>query len=236
MLDPRNSLIVALDVPTVDDARRLVRRLDHSCSFYKVGLELVMSGGIGFVEELRREGNKVFLDMKLLDISNTVERATANAAALGATFLTVHGHDLKTLRAAEAGRAGSALKLLAVTVLTNLTREDLRQQRVDSDPSELVLHRARMAQDAGFDGVVASGHEARSIREELGQNLIIVTPGIRLAGGVAGDQERTMTPERAIAAGANFLVVGRPIIEASDPKVAADEVTEQIRRAAESLF
>ena len=154
----RDRLIVALDVPDTDAALTVVRQLGEICGFYKVGLELVMNGGIELVHELKKMGKRVFVDLKLLDIGNTVERATANAAKLGANFLTVHGLDRKTVRAAVAGRSDTGLKLLAVTVLTNLTQDDLKEQGIDMAPSDLVLHRARIAHEAGFDGVVASGH------------------------------------------------------------------------------
>jgi orotidine-5'-phosphate decarboxylase len=169
--------------------------------------------------------------MKLLDIGNTVERAVANARELGVDFLTVHGHDLKTLRAAVAGRGPSQLKLLAVTVMTNLTEDDLKQQGSRFTPGELVLHRARLAHEAGFDGVIASGQEAAAIRAATGPEFLIVTPGIRLAGGTTDDQERVMTPEHAISAGANHIVVGRPITQADDPVQAALTFHNHIRQA-----
>src|ERR1700752_2177177 len=156
----RQRLIVALDPGTVEEARGLVRRLGDAVSFYKIGLELVMSGGLDFARALTGEGKQVFLDMKLLDIENTVERATRNAAATGATFLTVHGHDSKTLRAAVAGKAGTALRVLAVTVLTNLDAADLTEQGQSVAVEELVARRAKLAHAAGCDGMVAAGLEA----------------------------------------------------------------------------
>lgn len=227
-LPARDRLITALDVPTIDAARTLVRRLDETCGFYKIGLELVMSGGMEFVRELKESGKRVFVDLKLLDIGNTVEHATANAARLGATFLTVHGVDRKTVRAAVNGRRDTGLKLLAVTVLTSLTHDDLKEQGIDMTPSDLVLHRASMAHEAGFDGIVASGYEAPRLRKTFGQNFIIVTPGIRLAGDDANDQQRFMTPARAVAAGADYLVVGRPITQADDPKAVAERITQEM--------
>jgi orotidine-5'-phosphate decarboxylase len=231
----RERLIVALDLPTQDEARAMVRRLAPAVRFYKIGLELVLAGGLPLVSELRTQGAQVFLDMKLLDIGNTVERAVKAAAAAGATFLSVHGHDRKTLDAAVAGRAGTRLKLLAVTVLTNLDPADLAQQglapQLAAAPAELVLQRARLAREAGLDGVVASGQEAARIRAEVGPDFLIVTPGIRLAGGAAGDQERITTPEHAIAAGADYLVVGRPITAADDPKSAAETFVQAIATA-----
>ena len=213
-------LIVALDVPTVDAARGLVGRLGAGVTFYKIGLELVMAGGLALVRELTDTGKRVFLDMKLLDIETTVERATRNAAAAGATFLTVHAQDAKTLRAALAGRAGTDLKVLGVTVLTNLQAADLNQQGIAAEPADLVARRAELACDVGCDGVVVSGLEAARIRAIIGAKSTIVTPGIRLPGANAGDQARVSSPRQAIAAGADHLVVGRPITCADDPAAA----------------
>lgn len=228
---PEDRLIVALDMPTVEEARRLVGRLGETVSFYKVGLELLFAGGLDLARDLRHQGKRVFLDMKLLDIGNTVERAVANAAELDITFLTVHGHDLKTLRAAVSGRGSAKVKLLAVTVLTNLSADDLKQQGASLSPSELVLRRAEMAYAAGFDGVIASGQEAARIRAATGPNFLIVTPGIRLPGGTTDDQERVMTPDHAIVAGADHIVVGRPITQADDPKLAAETFVHHVREA-----
>jgi len=218
----RDRLIVALDVPTIEAARALVGKLGAAVAFYKIGLELVMSGGLDLARELTRGGKQVFLDMKLLDIENTVERATRNAAATGATFLTVHAQDAKTLRAAVAGKAGSTLEILGVTVLTNLDASDLQQQGIGASPADLVAARARLAREAGCDGVVASGQEAARVRAVVGPSMAIVTPGIRLPGDTAGDQARVATPEQAIAAGADYLVVGRPVTAADDPARAAE--------------
>jgi len=225
----KDRLIVALDMPAIEEAQRLVAQLDEEVTFYKVGLELVFNGGIDFARSLRHRGKRVFLDMKLLDIGHTVERAVANASELGVDFLTVHGHDLKTLKSAVAGRSAGRLKLLAVTVLTNLTGADLEQQGSRMSPADLVLHRARMAQESGFDGVIASGQEAERIRKSVGPDFLIVTPGIRLAGGSMDDQERVMTPEHAIGAGANYIVVGRPITQADDPNAVAATIVRHIR-------
>lgn len=224
-------LIVALDVPTVEEARRLVGVLDDAVSFYKVGLELLFVGGLDLARDLRRLGKRVFLDMKLLDIGNTVERAVANATEIDADFLTVHGHDLKTLKAAVAGRGDSRLKLLAVTVLTNLTADDLSEQGSTLTPAELVLRRAELAYRAGFDGVISSGQEAARIRAATGPEFLIVTPGIRLPGSTTDDQERVMTPDHAIWAGADHIVVGRPITQADDPRAAATTFVHHIREA-----
>ncbi|MGQ0672605.1 MAG: orotidine-5'-phosphate decarboxylase [Hyphomicrobium sp.] len=227
----RDRLIVALDMPGVEEAQRLVATLGDSASFYKVGLELLFVGGLDLARALKAQGKRVFLDMKLLDIGNTVERAVANACELGVDFLTVHGTDLKTLRAAVSGRGSSSLKLLAVTVLTNLTEDDLLQQGSHMTPADLVLHRARLAREAGFNGVIASGQEAARIREAVGPGFLIVTPGIRLPGSTTDDQERVMTPDHAIAAGADHIVVGRPITQADDPRVSAEAFLHHVREA-----
>jgi orotidine-5'-phosphate decarboxylase len=227
----KDRLIVALDMPAIEEAQRLVARLDETVTFYKVGLELLFAGGIDLARALKADGKHVFLDMKLLDIGNTVERAVANATELGVDFLTVHGHDRKTLRAAVAGRGNSRLKLLAVTVLTNLTADDLKQQGSSMAPSDLVLMRAKLAHESGFDGVIASGQEAAHIREAVEPNFLIVTPGIRLTGSTSDDQERITTPDHAIAAGADYIVVGRPITQSDDPKAAAETFIHHIREA-----
>lgn len=227
----RDRLIVALDMPSIDEATRLVAKLGDSVTFYKVGLELVFAGGLELAQSLKHSGKHVFLDMKLLDIAHTVERAVANASELGLDFLTVHGHDLKTLKAAVAGRGSSKLKLLAVTVLTNLGQDDLHLHGTSMSPADLVLRRAKMAREAGFDGVIASGQEAAKIREAVGPGFLIVTPGIRLMGSSMDDQERVTTPESAIGAGADYIVVGRPITQSGDPKVAAESFVHHIREA-----
>ena len=227
----RDRLIVALDMPTVEEAQRLVAALGETVTFYKLGLELLFAGGLDLARSLKGHGKQVFLDMKLLDIGNTVERAVANATDFGVDFLTVHGHDLKTMRAAVTGRGSSKLKLLAVTVLTNLTADDLQQQGSSLTPADLVLRRAKLARESGFDGVIASGQEAARIREAVGPGFLIVTPGIRLTGSATDDQERITTPGHAIASGADYLVVGRPITQADNPKLIAETFINHIRDA-----
>jgi orotidine-5'-phosphate decarboxylase len=227
----KDRLIVALDMPTLEEAHRLVVKLGDTVTFYKVGLELLFAGGLELARALKAEGKHVFLDMKLLDIGNTVERAVANATELGVDFLTVHGQDIKTLRAAVAGRGSSRLKLLAVTVLTNLTADDLLQQGSTLSPSDLVLARARLAHESGFDGVIASGQEAGRIRQHVGPDFLIVTPGIRLTGSASDDQERITTPDHAIGAGADYIVVGRPITQSDDPVGTAETFVHHIREA-----
>lgn len=227
----RDKLIVALDFPRYDGARRLVDELDDAVNFYKVGLELLFHDGLSLATEIRNDGKRVFLDMKFLDIGNTVEKAVSAVSDLGFDFLTIHGTDTKTMKAAVKGRGKTKLKLLAVTVLTSLDQADLSDQGIAMTPQELVLKRARLAYDAGVDGVIASGQEAAAIRAATSSDFLIVTPGIRLPGGDAGDQKRIMTPEDALRAGADHLVVGRPITAASDPRRAAQIVLDHISRA-----
>ncbi|MBN9267865.1 MAG: orotidine-5'-phosphate decarboxylase [Hyphomicrobium sp.] len=234
-LASRERLFVALDVASVDRARVLVTELGDTVSCYKVGLELLFGGGLEFAQGLKAAGKTVFLDMKLLDIANTVEKAAANIASLGLDYLTIHGTDTKTVEAAVRGRGASTLKLLAVTVLTSLEQADIEQQGIKGmSPADLVVHRARLAKDAGVDGIVASAQEATMIRAAVGPDVLIVTPGIRLAGGAAGDQVRVMTPGKAIAAGADCVVVGRPITEAADPRAAAAAFVAEIEAALKS--
>lgn len=229
--DISSTLIVALDVPTHEEASAIVAELGDAVHFYKIGLELLFNGGLRLAQELRYANKLVFLDMKFLDIGNTVEKAVRNVAKLGVNYLTIHAVDRKTLHAAREGRGGSDLKLLGVTVLTSLTGEDLADQGIAEPPDELVLRRAKMAADAGIDGVIASGLEAQAIRRSTGDDLIIVTPGIRPSGSAANDQARAMTPRGAILAGSDHLVVGRPILHASDRKKAALDIQEEIRAA-----
>jgi orotidine-5'-phosphate decarboxylase len=230
MTAARDRLIVALDVPSVEEAEALVEKLGDSVGVYKIGLELLYAEGLRFAEALSRQGRSVFLDAKLLDIEATVERATAAIARTGAAFLTVHAMDRKTIAAAVRGRGDSALKLLGVTVLTNLSRADLAEHGIDEAPLAVVQRRAMMARDGGFDGIIASGQEARALRERLRQ-VLIVTPGIRPAGADTQDQTRVVTPSAAIKAGADYLVVGRPITRASDPRVAADAIVAEMTDA-----
>ena len=230
--DPRDHLFVALDVANVEAARRLVTAIGDEARCYKVGLELVFGGGLEFAQGLKAAGKQVFLDMKLLDIPNTVAKAAANIASIGLDYLTVHGTDAKTLDAAVKGRGASTLKLLAVTVLTSADTADLEQQGIAGmSPGELVLHRVKLAKAAGFDGCIASGHEARAIRAAIGPGFLIVTPGIRPVGVAVGDQARVMTPTMAIESGATHLVVGRPITEAADPRAATRAIAQEIQTA-----
>lgn len=217
-------LIVALDFPDPAAAAALSERLSGLDLTYKIGLELIYAGGLELASRMIAQGQSVFIDAKLLDIPNTVERAAASVCALGASFLTVHGADRKTLDAAMRGRGSGKTKLLAVTVLTSLQAADLSEQGLTATPEDMVLHRARLAIKAGFEGVVASAQEARGLRQTLGPGFLIVTPGIRPPGSDAGDQARITTPEDALRAGADYLVVGRPITAAADPRAAAEAI------------
>jgi orotidine-5'-phosphate decarboxylase len=229
-LAPRDRLIVALDMPDVGDARRLVERVGESAIFYKIGMELAYGGGLPLVSELSSAGKQVFLDLKLHDIPNTVERATAQAAKLGARFLTVHAYP-QTMRAAVAGARESGLQILAVTVLTSYDDADLFDAVYRFGVVETVRRRAEQALELGVDGLVASAEEAAMVRETVGAGLALVTPGIRPAGGAAGDQKRVATPAAAIRNGADYLVVGRPVTQAPDPRAAAEAIVAEIRGA-----
>jgi orotidine-5'-phosphate decarboxylase len=226
MIPARDRLIVALDTPRVADAEALVATLGDSVTFYKVGLQLVFAGGLPFAEKLARSGKSVFLDVKLLDIDNTVAGAVASIAAMGMTFVTVHAYP-KAMRAAVAARTGG-LKLLGVTVLTSMDETDLAAAGYAGSVSALVARRAADAKAAGMDGIVASPAEAAAIRAIVGPGIPIITPGIRPAGSDAGDQKRIATPAAAIEAGADYLVVGRPITPAPDPKGPADAIVAEI--------
>jgi orotidine-5'-phosphate decarboxylase len=224
-------VFVALDLDSVEAARALVNRLSPDIKCFKIGLELIYAGGVDLARELAASGYDIFIDAKLLDIGNTVERATARIAALGARYLTIHASDTKTLAAAVRGRGDSSPRLLGVTVMTNLDFRDLNEQGVTRAPREMVLHRARLALEAGLDGVIASPQEAAALRQTFGARLEIVTPGVRPAGAATGDQSRTATPAEAIAAGADKLVIGRPITAADDPPAAARAIIDEVQQA-----
>jgi len=223
----RDRVIVALDFSDVDAAEKAVWSLGDSINFYKIGYELVMAGGLALAEDLVQGGKKVFLDMKLHDIGNTVMHATARAAKLGATFLTVHAFP-QTMRAAVEGRADSDLDILAVTVLTSWDDDDLKDAGYAATVPELVARRAAQAEAIGIDGLVCSPAEAKDLRQRLGPKMLLVTPGIRPAGSEKGDQKRIMTPGDAIKAGADYMVIGRPILAAEDPKAAAEAIVAEI--------
>ncbi len=225
-IPPRERLIVALDLPDVTAAEAMVEKLGDAVSFYKIGFELALAGGIPFAQELARSGKKVFLDLKLHDIANTVKRATERAAELGATFFTVHAFP-PTMRAAVEGREKSTLKILAVTVLTSWDDADLVEAGYAHSVKDLVRMRAKQAREIGVDGIVASAAEAADLRKKIG-SMLLVTPGIRPAGDAPGDQKRIVTPKDAIRAGSDYLVVGRPVLNAGDPKAAAEAIVAEI--------
>jgi orotidine-5'-phosphate decarboxylase len=231
MIDPRDRLIVALDLPSVTAAEAMVARLGDAVSFYKIGMELTYGGGLGLARELIASGKKVFLDLKLHDIPNTVAKAAEQVAGLGAAFLTIHAYP-QTMKAARGALGGSPMKLLAVTVMTSYDDADLAEAGFAFGVREMVARRARQAQTAGVHGLILSAEEAAEMRALVGPDMLLVTPGIRMADGVLGDQKRVMTPARAIAAGADHLVVGRPVTQAADPVAAARAIVAEIAGAA----
>ena len=228
--DARDRMIVALDVATVTEARRLVEKLGERASFYKIGMQLVFAGGLPLVRELVSVGKRVFLDMKLLDIDNTVAGGVASIAGLGATFTTIHAYP-KAMRAAVSARPNSGLGLLAVTVLTSMDDADLAAAGYARDAAGLVAARAADARAAGMDGIVCSPREAQAVRGIVGADLAIVTPGIRPAASGSNDQKRASRPAEASAAGADYLVVGRPVTGAADPARAAASIIAEIEAA-----
>jgi orotidine-5'-phosphate decarboxylase len=230
-MDARDRLIVALDVPSIEDADVMVARLGEAVSFYKIGYQLAFAGGLSFAQMLTGAGKRVFLDLKLHDIGNTVARGVESVAKLGATFLTVHAYP-QTMHAAVDARKGTALRILAVTVLTSYDDADLAAAGYDFTVPELAAERAAQARDIGIDGLVCSAEEAANLRAIASAGMVLVTPGIRPAGADKGDQKRIMTPAAAIAAGADHLVVGRPILAAPDPKAAAEAIVKEIASAA----
>jgi orotidine-5'-phosphate decarboxylase len=230
-LDPRERLIVALDVPSVAEAEAMVARLGETVAFYKIGYQLAFAGGIDFARVLASAGKQIFLDLKLHDIGNTVAKGVASVAKLGATFLTVHAYP-QTMHAAVDARRGTNLRVLAVTVLTSYDDADLAAAGYDFTVPELVAERAEQARDVGIDGLVCSAAEAEMLRPMLGPGMVLVTPGIRPGDSDKGDQKRVMTPSAAIEAGADYLVVGRPVIAAPDPQAAAQAIIAEIRAAA----
>jgi orotidine-5'-phosphate decarboxylase len=228
-IEPRERLIVALDVSSVEAAQTMVARLGDAVSFYKIGYQLAFGGGIGYAHSLIETGKQVFVDLKLHDIGNTVAQGVKSVARLGATFLTVHAYP-QTMKAAVEAREGN-LRILAVTVLTSFDDADLKAAGYAATVPELVARRAAQARDIGVDGVVCSPEEAAKVRDIVGDKLCLVTPGIRPVGAEAGDQKRIATPAAAIAAGADYLVVGRPVIAARDPKTAAEAIVAEIAAA-----
>jgi orotidine-5'-phosphate decarboxylase len=220
-------LIVALDVPDAARARALAEKLGDAVRFYKVGLELSSTDGyFELIAWLAARGNKVFADLKLYDIPETVRRATANLSRRGAAFLTVHGH--RSVMEAAAKEKG-AMKILAVTVLTSFDQRDLDEMGATRNVEQLVLSRARGAVETGCDGVISSGLEAAKLKAEFGRRLLVVTPGIRPVGADTGDQKRTVDVAQAFANGADYIVVGRPVRDAADPRAAAQRIQETIQ-------
>ncbi len=226
----QDRLILALDVPSAEEADRLMRRVEGTVRFVKIGLELYTAAGPDIVKRALDRGNRVFLDLKFLDIDETVRRATARVAELGVEFLTVHANR-KALNAAVEGREEHPLKLLAVTVLTNFDSADLRDMGIQWSVADLVVARAKLAAELGCDGVVASGEEPATIRRNVGPKLLIVTPGIRPAGKGLDDHARPTTPTQSIKAGSDYLVVGRPIRDAAEPKEAAQAILAEMQAA-----
>jgi orotidine-5'-phosphate decarboxylase len=229
MLTARDRLIVALDLPSVKAAEDMVSRLGDTVSFYKIGYQLAFAGGLPFAAGLIAAGKKVFLDLKLHDIANTVTKGVESVAQLGASFLTVHAYP-QTMKAALDARRGD-LKILAVTVLTSYDDADLFAAGSKLGVAALVAQRAGQARDLKVDGLVCSAEEVANLRKLVGPGMVLVTPGIRPAGSGKDDQKRVMTPAKAIAAGADYLVVGRPVVEAGDPKAAASAIVAEIEQA-----
>jgi orotidine-5'-phosphate decarboxylase len=229
-MNPHDRLIVALDLPTVSEAEAMVERLGDAVTFYKVGMQLQFAGGLEFAERLARSGKSVFLDVKLFDIGNTIEGAVRNIVRMGMRFVTIHAYP-QAMRAAVAGRGSADLGLLGVTVLTSMDDGDLIDAGYSGTVRDLVLARAADAKESGMTGVIASPAEAAAIRKLIGPDFLIITPGVRPAGEAPGDQKRVMTPADAIRAGADHLVIGRPVTGARDPRAAAEAVIEEIRNA-----
>lgn len=223
----RDRLIVGLDVPTIKHAQSVVRDLEGTVSFYKIGYQLAFAGGLDFARELASGGTRVFLDMKLLDIDNTVAKGVENIIGMGMSMLTLHAYP-KAMRAAVEAARGSDLCLLGVTVLTSMDTPDLKEAGYDCDPGSLVARRAEQARQAGMGGIVCSAAEASAVRAIVGPDMAVVTPGIRPAGAEHGDQKRVVTPAKAIRDGASHLVVARPIVEAVDRKAAAQAILDEM--------
>jgi orotidine-5'-phosphate decarboxylase len=229
--DRRDRLIIALDLPSVEEARRIVGAIGDAATFYKIGYQLAYAGGLAYARDLIGGGKKLFLDLKLHDIPNTVEEGVRSVARLGATFLTVHAYP-QTMRAAVAGRGGTGLKLLAVTVLTSYDQADLGEAGYAGSVAELVERRAAQAREIGIDGIVCAATEAGRVRELIGTGGLVVTPGIRPAGSASRDQKRIVTPGEAVRAGVDHIVVGRPITAATDPRAAAEAIIAEMETGA----
>ncbi|MCJ7995133.1 orotidine-5'-phosphate decarboxylase [Rhizobium cremeum] len=229
-MSARERLIVGLDVPTLREAETIVDKLANDILFYKIGYQLAFAGGLEFARDLAASGKKIFLDMKLLDIDNTVASGVENIAKMGMSMLTLHAYP-KAMRAAVEAARGSGLCLLGVTVLTSMDEQDLIDAGYEYDPHTLVLKRAEQARIAGMGGIVCSAEEAAAVRKIIGPDMALVTPGIRPAGADKGDQKRVMTPSDALKAGSSHLVVARPIVKAPDPKEAARAILAEMDAA-----
>ncbi|MFM2125189.1 MAG: hypothetical protein RL328_1640 [Acidobacteriota bacterium] len=231
-IQAKDRLILALDVKDIPAARAVVNELDGVVEFFKVGLTLQLAEGVeDFIRELIKNGKRVFLDYKYYDISETLKKTVARASELGVSFLTIHGPSV-LIRAAVEGKGNSDLKLFTVTVLTSLDAGDIAEMGyTNHTPEQLVLFRAKKALDAGCDGVIASGLEAKQIKALSSNKLLVITPGIRPDGYPEDDQKRKTTPADAVSAGADYLVVGRPITGAKDMRAAAQEILDQMQAA-----
>ncbi len=226
-VDMRERLITGLDVPTIGEAEAIVKKLGDEVLFYKIGYQLAFAGGLEFARDLAKDGKKIFLDMKLLDIDNTVKSAVENIVKMGMTMLTLHAYP-KAMRAAVEAARGSDLCLLGVTVLTSMDEQDMIEAGYEYDPHTLVLRRAEQARKCGMGGIVCSAQEASAVRKIVGPDMAVVTPGIRPAGAEKGDQKRVMTPSDALRAGSSHLVVARPIVKADDPLQAAKSILAEM--------
>jgi len=226
----RDRLIVGLDLPTIADAEKIVSTLGNDVSFYKIGYQLVFAGGLEFARDLSKSGKNVFLDMKLLDIDNTVAKGVENIAKMGMSMLTLHAYP-KAMKAAVEAAKGSDLCLLGVTVLTSMDEQDVIDAGYEYDPHTLVLRRAEQARAAGMGGIVCSAEESAAVRKIIGPDMALVTPGIRPAGADKGDQKRVMTPSEALKAGSSHLVVARPIVAAAEPLAAARAILAEMNGA-----
>ncbi len=227
LVEKTNPVIVALDVPSAAEALQLIEKIGDAIAYYKVGMELYAAAGREFVSQIGELGKKIFLDLKLYDIGETVKRATEQLVGNYVSLLTVHG-SRAVMEAAVAGRGSASTKLLAVTVLTSFDQQDLAELGFNVPVSDLVDLRVRNAVESGMDGVICSPLDARRVRELAGPGLTIVTPGVRSHGSVTGDQKRFATPREAMDAGANYLVIGRQITRAADPRAACEEILAEL--------
>jgi orotidine-5'-phosphate decarboxylase len=223
----KDKIFIALDVPTLKEAYALVETLGNVGAAYKIGYQLAFSGGLELAKELSKAGKSVFLDMKLHDIGNTISHAVENVAKMGVDFLTIHAYP-QTIKAASEGARGAKLKLLAVTVLTSYDEADVRELGFKLSVKELFTLRAKQAKTYGADGLILSPQELSEARKLVGQEMLLVTPGIRPEGSEKGDQKRVLTPEQAFTQGADYLVIGRPITAAENPRQAMQSILNSL--------